>query len=63
METSNEIIKEQKIDVEEKEVDEAIKAASADPKLAESLNSPEQRKLIKSVLVKHAALDYLTSLV
>ena len=59
----NEVIKEQKIDVSEKEVDEAIKAASADPKLAESLNTPEQRRFIKSVLARRAALDYLISLV
>ncbi len=59
----NEIIKDQKIDVSEKEVDEAIKAASADTKLAESLNTPEQRRFIKSVLARRSALDYLVSLV
>ncbi len=59
----NEVIKEQKIDVSEKEVDEAIKAASADTKLAESLNTPEQRRFIKSVLARRAALDYVISLV
>ena len=59
----NEVIKDQKIDVSEKEVDEAIKAASADPKLAESLDTPEQRRFIKSVLARRSALDYLTSLV
>ena len=59
----NEVIKEQKIDVSEKEVDEAIKAASADAKLAESLNTPEQRRFIKSVLARRSALDYLVSLV
>lgn len=59
----NEVIKDQKIDVSEKEVDEAIKAASADPKLAESLDTPEQRRFIKSVLARRSALDYLVSLV
>lgn len=59
----NEVIKDQKIDVSEKEVDEAIKAASADTKLAESLDTPEQRRFIKSVLARRAALDYLVSLV
>ncbi len=61
--TLNEVIKEQKIDVSESQVDEAIKAASADDKLAESLNTPEQRRFIKSVLARRAALDYLISLV
>lgn len=59
----NEIIKDQKIEVKDKEIDETIKAASADPKLAESLNTPEQRRFIQSVLARRAALDYLTSLV
>ncbi len=59
----NEVIKDRKIEVSEKEVDEAIKAASADPKLAESLNTPEQRRFIQSVLARRSALDYLISLV
>jgi len=59
----NEVIKDQKIEVKESQVDEAIKAASADTKLAESLNTPEQRRFIQSVLARRAALDYLTSLV
>lgn len=59
----NEVIKDQKIEVSEKEVDEAIKAASADPKLAKSLDTPEQRRFIQSVLARRSALDYLVSLV
>ena len=59
----NEVIKDQKIEVTEALVDEAIKAASADPKLAESLNTPEQRRFIQSVLARRTALDYLISLV
>lgn len=59
----NEVIKDQKIEVTEALVDEAIKAASADPKLAESLNTPEQRRFIQSVLARRTALDYLVSLV
>lgn len=59
----NEVIKDHKIEVKESEVDEAIKAASADPKLAESLNTPEQRRFIQSVLARRAALDYLISLI
>jgi len=59
----NEIIKDRKIEVSDKEVDQAIKAASADPKLAESLNSPEQKRYIQSVLARRGALDYLISLI
>lgn len=57
------IAEEQKIEVSEQKVDEAIKAASADPKLSERLNTPEQRRLIKGVLGRRATLDYLISLV
>ena len=59
----NEVIRDRKIEVSEKEVDEAIKAASADPKLAESLNTPEQKRFIQSVLARRSALDYLISLI
>lgn len=59
----NEVIKDQKIEVKESQVDETIKAASADTKLAESLNTPEQRRFIKSVLARRSALDYLISLI
>lgn len=59
----NEIIKDRKIEIKESQVDEAIKAASADPKLAESLKSEEQKRFIKSVLARRTALDYLTSLI
>ena len=59
----NEVIKDQKIEVKENQIDEAIKAASADPKLAKSLDTPEQRRFIKSVLARRTALDYLVSLI
>lgn len=59
----NEIINDRKIEVKDSQVDEAIKAASADTKLAESLNTPEQRRFVQSVLARRAALDYLISLV
>ena len=59
----NEVIKDRKIEVKEVQIDEAIKAASADPKLAESLNTPEQRRFIQSVLSRRSALDYLISLI
>ncbi len=59
----NEIIKDRKIETSEKEIDDAIKAASADPKLAENLNSPDQRRYIAGILARRSALDYLTSLI
>jgi FKBP-type peptidyl-prolyl cis-trans isomerase (trigger factor) len=59
----NKIAEEEKIKVEEKQIDEAITAASADPKVAERLKTPEQRRVISLVLARRSALDYLTSLV
>ena len=56
------IAQEEKIDVKETEVDAAIAAASADPKVAERLNTPEQRRLIRGVLARRAALDSLSAL-
>jgi FKBP-type peptidyl-prolyl cis-trans isomerase (trigger factor) len=59
----NKIAEEQKIVSSESQIDSAIKASSADPKLAEKLNTPEQRRLIASVLTRRTTLDYLVSLV
>lgn len=59
----NEIVKDRKIEIKDSEVDEAIKAAGADSKLAENLNSPEQRRYIQTVLARRSALDYLSSLI
>ena len=59
----NEISVIEKIKVEEGEIDGTIKAAAADTKLAENLNTPEQRRLIRSVLSRRKTLDYLASLV
>ncbi len=53
---------EEKIDVQDKEIDELIKATSADPKLAESLNTPEQKRFIRSIILKRKALESLVSL-
>ncbi|MCH7641352.1 hypothetical protein IID22_04100, partial [Patescibacteria group bacterium] len=44
------------------QVDAAVKAGSSDPKLAEKLDTPEQRRIIESVLVRRAALDSLVTL-
>jgi len=59
----NTIAEDQKIKVGEAEVEQTIKAASADPKLVEKLNTPEQRNIIRNVLARRATLDYLASLV
>lgn len=56
------IAREQKIEVKEAEIDAAVKAASGDPKIAEKLNTPEQRRVIAGVLARRAALDSLTAL-
>jgi len=53
---------EEKINVDEKEIDALIKATSADPKLAESLNTPEQKRFIRSIILKRKALESLVSL-
>ena len=59
----NAIAQEEKIEVKDSQVDEAIKAAAADPKLEERLNTPEQKRIVKSVLSRRAALDSLINLV
>ena len=56
------IAKEEKIEVSEKEIEGLIKASSADPKLAEKLNTPEQKRFIKSIISKRKALESLTAL-
>lgn len=56
------VIEKEKIQVSEKEIDDAIKASSADPELAKKGNSQEQRQIVKRVLQKQAALDSLISL-
>ena len=57
----NAIAEEDKTKIEETQIDEAIKAASADPKLSEKLNTPEQRRLIRSILLRRETLDRLTA--
>jgi len=49
------------IKVSEAEINAAIGASSADPKLAKELDTPERRRLIESVLLKRHALNKLTS--
>lgn len=56
------IAQEEKIVIKETDIDAAIKAASADPKVGERLNTPEQRRVIASVLARRAALDGMAAL-
>lgn len=49
------------IKIDKKEIDETIKASSADPELSKRLDTPEQRRMIEAVLKKRAALEKLTS--
>jgi len=58
----NKISTEEKIQISEEQINDALKAVSADPKLFEKLNTPEQRLLIKGVLMRRSALDYLVTL-
>ena len=58
-----EIAKKQNLKVEKSQIDAAIQASSADPNLKDKLDTPEQRRVIESILRKRAALDSLTSLV
>lgn len=56
------VAQDQGIKIEEKQIDETIKAASADPKLSEKLNTPEQRRNVAALLRRRASLDSLISL-
>ncbi len=53
---------EEKITVSENEIDEAVKASSSDPKIKENLKSPEQLSLIKTIILRRKALDFLLTL-
>jgi FKBP-type peptidyl-prolyl cis-trans isomerase (trigger factor) len=50
------------IKIEDKQVEETIKAYQADPKTYEKINTPEQKKVIVSILRRRAALEFLTHL-
>lgn len=59
----NKIVDEEKIQIPEEQINSALKAAMADPKLFEKLNTPKQRLLVKGVLAKRVALDNLVLLI
>ena len=52
----------QKVVISEKQVDEVINAAQADPSLKNKLDNPQQRKVIASVLRRRTSLDSLVKL-
>jgi FKBP-type peptidyl-prolyl cis-trans isomerase (trigger factor) len=56
------IAQEESIKINQSEIDAAIGASSADPKLAKELDTPERRRLVESILLKRHALNELTSL-
>ena len=58
----NKIADEEKIKIEENQIKETLKVSAGDPKLAERLDTPEQRRIIESVLRRKGALDALTAL-
>lgn len=57
------IAQEEKVEVKEAEIDEAIKASSGNAGLSQKLNTPEQRRMIASILRKRQTLDKLVSLI
>ncbi|HLE48617.1 MAG TPA: trigger factor [Patescibacteria group bacterium] len=57
------IAKNESLNVDDKDIDEAIKASHSDPNLKNSGETPEQRSVIRVILQRRKALDFLTSLV
>ena len=58
----SEVAQKENLSIEAKEVEAALNAAQADPKLAKELDTPERRRFIKAILRRRKALDYLTAL-
>lgn len=52
----------EKIIVTDAEVDEALRASASDPKMLERMDSPEQKNIIRSILSRRKALDFLLGL-
>lgn len=57
-----EIAKEQKVVISDKQIDEVIGAAQADPTLKSKLDNPQQRRVIASILRRRTSLDSLVKL-
>ncbi len=56
------IVKQENIQIKKEQVDAAVNAGAADPNLAKKLDTPQQRRLIESILARRTVLDSLTSL-
>ena len=54
---------EEKLKVTDKEIDEAISASSNDPNASANMNLPEQRGVIRTILLRRKALDSLLTIV
>jgi FKBP-type peptidyl-prolyl cis-trans isomerase (trigger factor) len=52
----------EKLIVDPKSMEAALKAGQADPKLAEEINTPERKLIIENILKRRMALDFLASL-
>jgi len=52
----------EKLEIKESEIEDAVRASSSDPKIQENLNSPDQKRLIKTILLRRKALDFLLTL-
>jgi FKBP-type peptidyl-prolyl cis-trans isomerase (trigger factor) len=57
------IAEKENITVSSDELDQAINVGTADPKLAQELNSPERRKMVEEILKKRKTLEKMTSLI
>lgn len=57
----NKIADSEKVEVAEGEIDKTIATSAGDPKLAQRLNTPEQKRIIRSVLRRKRVLDSLVS--
>ena len=56
------IAEEEKIEIEKAQIDAAIQASAGDKNLADNLDTPEKRNLIKTILRKRKSLEIITSL-
>jgi FKBP-type peptidyl-prolyl cis-trans isomerase (trigger factor) len=56
------IAEEEKLVIGSSQIEAAINATSSDPKLKGTLSSPEQRRIIESILKRRAALEILVKL-
>src|SRR3989344_2988413 len=59
----NKIAQVENINVEEKEVDKMIETSASNQTEREKFDTPEQRRLIRSILVRRAVLDSLATLI